>query len=70
MRTEHSLPPGSAIAVVGSGIAGLAAAWLLAKRHRVTLFETGAYAGGHTNTVDVDDHGRALLKALGMPFRN
>ncbi|MEN3110335.1 NAD(P)/FAD-dependent oxidoreductase [Uliginosibacterium paludis] len=41
------------IAVVGGGIAGLGAAWLLGRQHRVTLFEAGAYAGGHANTVDV-----------------
>jgi predicted NAD/FAD-binding protein len=41
------------IAVVGSGIAGLASAWLLAREHQVTLFEAGHYLGGHTNTVDV-----------------
>lgn len=41
------------IAVVGSGIAGLAAAWLLAGRHRVTLFEADRRLGGHANTVDV-----------------
>ena len=41
------------IAVVGGGIAGLATAWLLGKRHRVTLFEKNAYIGGHTHTVDV-----------------
>ena len=41
------------IAVVGSGIAGLSAAWLLAEQYRVTLFEAGDYFGGHSNTVDV-----------------
>jgi predicted NAD/FAD-binding protein len=41
------------IAVVGSGISGLATAWLLAERHAVTLFEAAARPGGHTNTVDV-----------------
>lgn len=45
--------PGRRIAVVGSGIAGLSAAWLLAEQYRVTLFEAGDYFGGHSNTVDV-----------------
>jgi predicted NAD/FAD-binding protein len=41
------------IAVVGSGISGLSAAWLLAQRHRVTLYEEDARVGGHSHTVDV-----------------
>lgn len=41
------------IAVVGSGIAGLSAAWLLAREHQVTVFEAAGQAGGHSNTVDV-----------------
>lgn len=41
------------IAVVGSGIAGLGAAWLLAPHHEVVLYEAADYAGGHSNTVDV-----------------
>lgn len=40
------------VAVVGSGIAGLSAAWLLAKRHEVTLIEADRRLGGHSNTVD------------------
>jgi uncharacterized protein len=41
------------VAVVGSGISGLAAAYRLASEARVTLFEAGAHFGGHAHTVDV-----------------
>lgn len=41
------------IAVVGSGISGLSAAWLLSRQHQVTLFEADTRLGGHTHTVDV-----------------
>ncbi len=42
------------IAVIGGGISGLSAAWLLSKGHHVTLFEKSDTLGGHANTVDVD----------------
>lgn len=45
------------IAVIGGGIAGVASAWLLSRRHRVTLFEAGDYVGGHTNTIDIEVEG-------------
>lgn len=48
-----TLSPGRRIAVIGSGIAGLSAAWLLSRAHAVTLFEANDYLGGHTHTVDV-----------------
>jgi predicted NAD/FAD-binding protein len=41
------------VAVIGSGIAGLSCAWLLGKRHRVTLYEAAPRLGGHSFTVDV-----------------
>lgn len=41
------------IAIVGTGAAGLGAAWLLADRHDITVYERNARLGGHCNTVDV-----------------
>lgn len=40
------------IAVIGTGIAGMSAAWLLNQRHRVTVYEREGRIGGHSNTVD------------------
>ena len=45
------------IAVIGSGIGGMAAAWYLSSRHEVTLFEAADRLGGHTATVDVELEG-------------
>ncbi len=50
--TQHN-PAARRIAVVGAGITGLSAAWLLSRTHDVTLFEANNYLGGHSHTVDV-----------------
>lgn len=41
------------VAVIGSGISGISAAWFLGQQHEVTLFEKNSVLGGHTNTVDI-----------------
>jgi predicted NAD/FAD-binding protein len=40
------------IAVIGTGIAGMSAAWLLSQRHRITVYERNGWIGGHSNTVE------------------
>lgn len=44
---------GLKIAVVGCGVSGLTAAWLLGRKHDVHLFEKNDYVGGHTRTLKV-----------------
>jgi predicted NAD/FAD-binding protein len=56
--------------VVGSGIAGLGAAWLLGRQHQVTLFERDLRLGGHSNTVEVDDQGRRVAVDTGFIVYN
>lgn len=46
-------PPRMRLAIVGSGISGLAVAHTLKDDAEITLFEAGDYFGGHTHTVDV-----------------
>ena len=43
------------IAVIGSGISAMSAAWLLARRHDVTIFEKQGRLGGHSNTAMVSE---------------
>jgi len=46
------------IAIIGSGISGLTAAYYLHKNHDITLFEAEDRLGGHTATIDVEAQGR------------
>jgi predicted NAD/FAD-binding protein len=54
------------IAIIGTGIAGNVAAYRLAPEHDITVFEAAEYVGGHTNTVDVDCHGRQYAVDTGF----
>jgi uncharacterized protein len=48
------------IAIVGSGITGMSAAWALRDVHEVTLFEKADRLGGHSNTVTIDYDGASI----------
>ena len=54
------------IAIIGSGIAGLTSAYLLSRRHDVTVFEAGDRIGGHTHTVNVTVEGPAYAVDTGF----
>lgn len=69
-ETQTTSPPSRNIAVVGSGIAGLSAAWLLGKQHRVTLYEADRRLGGHANTVRVPGPGGAVPVDTGFIVYN
>lgn len=70
-RNHHGSEMAMKVAVIGSGIVGLAAAHRLRGRARVMLFEAGQYFGGHTHTVDVslpDAHGQTVTHGVDTGF--
>lgn len=60
----------SSIAIVGTGIAGLACARFLHRHFDLTLFEQQNWLGGHANTVEVDDGGRTVPIDTGFMVYN
>ena len=58
------------IGVIGSGIAGIGAAWYLSSRHRVDLFEKEPHYGGHAHTVDVQEEKQTCPIDIGFQVFN
>ena len=54
------------IAIVGTGVSGMVAAYLLHREHEITVFEAADYIGGHTNTHDVSMDGRTFAIDTGF----
>ena len=46
------------IAIIGSGISGLTAAYLLHEEHELTIYEANDYIGGHTHTHELETEGK------------
>ena len=53
--------PKQRVAIIGSGISGIVAAYLLDKKYDVTLIEASSRLGGHTNTISVEDPVRGKI---------
>lgn len=60
----------SSIAIVGTGIAGMSAAWLLHQQHDITVYEKNATLGGHAHTAMVDYFGTSLPVDTGFIVYN
>lgn len=58
------------IAIVGTGIAGLTAAYFLQRRYAIEVFEANDYIGGHTNTIIVSHRGQPLPVDTGFIVYN
>src|SRR6202167_5019395 len=58
------------VAIVGTGIAGNAAAWTLSRRYRVTVYDREIRPGGHSHTVTIDYDGTPLAVDIGFIVYN
>ena len=58
------------VAVIGTGIAGNAAAWTLSKRYPVTVYDREIRPGGHSHTVTIDYDGTQLAVDIGFIVYN
>jgi predicted NAD/FAD-binding protein len=61
---------GMRVAVIGTGIAGNAAAWTLSKRYPVTVYDREIRPGGHSHTVTIDYGGTQLTVDIGFIVYN
>src|ERR1700712_3268401 len=58
------------VAVIGTGIAGNAAAWALSTRHPITVYDREIRPGGHSHTVTIDYDGKPLAVDIGFIVYN
>jgi predicted NAD/FAD-binding protein len=58
------------VAVIGTGIAGNAAAWALSKRYPVTVYDRELRSGGHSHTVTIDYDDKPLAVDIGFIVYN
>jgi predicted NAD/FAD-binding protein len=61
-----NLADNSRIAIIGSGISGLACGYFLADHHQIKLYEKNNYLGGHSNTVNINYDNREIAVDTGF----
>ena len=67
---SHSGSAPLKIAVIGQGIAGMSAAWLLSQRHKVTVYDAAPRFGGHSHTVDAPSAAGSIPVDMGFIVYN
>jgi uncharacterized protein len=60
----------TSLAIIGTGIAGMSCGYYLHKKYDITVFEQASYAGGHTNTISVDENGTPVYFDTGFMVFN
>jgi predicted NAD/FAD-binding protein len=68
-RVPHTKPLRS-VAIIGTGISGLSAAWLLSEDHEVTVYEAERRIGGHSHTVMAQTQGASIPVDTGFIVYN
>ena len=58
------------IAIIGTGITGMACGYFLHRDFDITLYEKNDYVGGHTNTITVDEDGQPVRMDTGFMVFN
>ena len=58
------------IAIIGSGISGLTAAYILSRKNDITVFEKNDYIGGHTHTHEIEEEGTTVSVDSGFIVYN
>ncbi|PKL89601.1 MAG: NADP transhydrogenase subunit alpha [Ignavibacteriae bacterium HGW-Ignavibacteriae-2] len=58
------------LAIIGTGIAGMGAAYFLNKKYDITLYEKNNYVGGHTNTVNIKEDNKDIFVDTGFMVFN